>query len=153
MNQLLDILTPDNIIFGLTAKDKEEILQKLVQKAVDTDQISPEIQAEIYNSLLSRENSMSTGIGSGVAIPHCSVTLVKELKCIMAISKEGLDFEAIDNEPVHIFILLVVPKLQFQEHIRTLAQIAKTLNLKEERDKIIQANNYGEIVAALKDAP
>ena len=91
---------------------------------------------------------MSTGIGSGVAIPHCSVSLVDELKVVIGLSKEGIAFEAIDKMPVHIFILLIVPKNKFQEHIKTLALIAKTLNLKEERNKLIFAKCYEDILSA-----
>ena len=91
---------------------------------------------------------MSTGIGSCVAIPHCSVSLVEELKVVIGLSKEGIAFDAIDKMPVHIFILLIVPKNKFQEHIKTLALIAKTLNLKEERNKMIYSNNYEDILEA-----
>jgi PTS system fructose-specific IIA component len=95
---------------------------------------------------------MSTGIGSGVAIPHCSIGIVNELKVIIGLSKNGIEFDAIDKLPVHIFILLIVPKDKFQDHIKTLALIAKTLNLKEERDKFILSNSYEELISALKSA-
>jgi PTS system fructose-specific IIA component len=94
---------------------------------------------------------MSTGIGSGVAIPHCSVGIVDELKVVIGLSKNGIMFDAIDKQPVHIFILLIVPKEKFQDHIKTLALIAKTLNLKDERDKFIQSNSHSELISAFKN--
>ncbi|MBM9579168.1 PTS sugar transporter subunit IIA [Leptospira sp. 201903070] len=148
MNQLLTLLHPETVIFNLESGSKEEVISKLLQKAVDTHQIDPESKGEILESLLAREKSMSTGIGSGVAIPHCSVNLVDELKCVMGLNQEGMDFDSIDHQPVHIFILLIVPKTKFQEHIKTLAQIAKALNVKEDREKLIRSRSFEEIQKA-----
>ncbi|MDX1960623.1 MAG: PTS sugar transporter subunit IIA [Leptospiraceae bacterium] len=148
MNHLLDLISQENIIYDLNASSKEEVIRKLVSHAKETNLIEEYCFDDIIHSLMNREKSMSTGIGSGVAIPHCSVNTVKELKVVIGISKEGIPFESIDKLPVHIFILLIVPKDKFQDHIKTLALIAKTLNHKEEREKFIQSNNYEEIISA-----
>ncbi|UPO15674.1 PTS sugar transporter subunit IIA [Leptospira borgpetersenii] len=148
MNQLLTLLRPETIIFNLESGTKEEVISRLLQKAVDTRQIDAENKEEILESLLAREKSMSTGIGSGVAIPHCSVNLVDELKCVMGLNPSGIDFDSIDHQPVHIFILLIVPKTKFQEHIKTLGQIAKALNVKEDREKLIRSGSFEEIQKA-----
>lgn len=148
MNHLLELITPNNIIYDLKASDKESVIAHLVDHGVRIGSIAESASSEIITSLLNREKSMSTGIGSGVAIPHCSVSLVEDLKVVIGLSKEGIAFDAIDKMPVHIFILLIVPKNKFQEHIKTLALIAKTLNLKEERNKMIYSNSYDDILAA-----
>ncbi|EKQ84301.1 PTS sugar transporter subunit IIA [Leptospira kirschneri] len=148
MNQLLTLLQPETVIFNLESGSKEEVISKLLQKAIDTHQIDAENKEEILESLLAREKSMSTGIGSGVAIPHCSVNLVDELKCVMGLNPNGIDFDSIDHQPVHIFILLIVSKTKFQEHIKTLAQIAKALNVKEDREKLIRSGSFEEIQKA-----
>ncbi|GBF39138.1 PTS sugar transporter subunit IIA [Leptospira hartskeerlii] len=145
MNQLLALLKPETVIFEIEGSSKEEVINQLLQKAVDSTLIARDDRDLVYESLMAREKSMSTGIGSGVAIPHCSVNLVDELKCVMGLSRKGIDFDAIDHLPVHIFILLIVPKSKFQEHIKTLAQIAKTLNVKEDREKLILSKNFEEI--------
>lgn len=145
MNQLLALLKPETVIFEIEGSSKEEVIHQLLQKAVDSTLIARDDRDLVYESLMAREKSMSTGIGSGVAIPHCSVNLVDELKCVMGLSRKGIDFDAIDHLPVHIFILLIVPKSKFQEHIKTLAQIAKTLNVKEDREKLILSKNFEEI--------
>ncbi|MEI1278009.1 PTS sugar transporter subunit IIA [Leptospira venezuelensis] len=145
MNQLLALLKPETVIFEIEGSSKEEVINQLLQKAVDSTLIARDDRELVYESLMAREKSMSTGIGSGVAIPHCSVNLVDELKCVMGLSRKGIDFDAIDHLPVHIFILLIVPKSKFQEHIKTLAQIAKTLNVKEDREKLILSRNFEEI--------
>ncbi|EKP84791.1 phosphoenolpyruvate-dependent sugar phosphotransferase system, EIIA 2 [Leptospira interrogans serovar Grippotyphosa str. 2006006986] len=148
MNQLLTLLQPETVIFNLESGSKEEVISRLLQKAIDTHQIDTENKEEILEPLLAREKSMSTGIGSGVAIPHCSVNLVDELKCVMGLNPNGIDFDSIDHQPVHIFILLIVPKTKFQEHIKTLAQIAKALNVKEDREKLIRSGSFEEIQKA-----
>ncbi|EPG64484.1 PTS sugar transporter subunit IIA [Leptospira wolffii] len=145
MNQLLALLKPETVIFEIEGASKEEVISQLLRKAVDSGLIGSDDKDPVYESLLAREKSMSTGIGSGVAIPHCSVNLVDELKCVMGLSRKGIDFDAIDHLPVHIFILLIVPKSKFQEHIKTLAQIAKTLNVKEDREKLIHAQDFEDI--------
>ncbi|MCZ8344261.1 MAG: PTS sugar transporter subunit IIA [Leptospira sp.] len=148
MNQLLEILDPKNIIFDFDASSKEDAIRKMISHLVATQSLEAGHSEDIISSLLNREKSMSTGIGSGVAIPHCSVHYVDELKCAMAIAPEGIDFEALDNGLVQIFIMLIVPKNKFQDHIKTLALIAKTLNIPEEREKLIKAKNFQEIQQA-----
>jgi len=150
MNHLLDLITPNNIIYDFHAETKEDVLRKLVIFGTSRKLLDEKNTEELIESLLNREKSMSTGIGSGVAIPHCSIGIVNELKVIIGLSKNGIEFDAIDKLPVHIFILLIVPKDKFQDHIKTLALIAKTLNLKEERDKFILSNSYEELITALK---
>ncbi|HMV76596.1 MAG TPA: PTS sugar transporter subunit IIA [Leptospiraceae bacterium] len=148
MNHLLELVTRSNIVYNLQAESKEEVIRKLVEHACSIRLVSSEKADEIVYLLLEREKSMSTGIGSGVAIPHCSITGMNELKVVIGLSKEGISFEAIDKLPVHIFIMLIVPKEKFQDHIRTLALIAKTLNIREEREKFIHCQCYEEIISA-----
>ena len=71
---------------------------------------------------------MSTGIGFGIAIPHASCDAVDEVTACFGRSKAGIDFESLDGKPVHFIVLFLVPKDQFQTHLRTLAAIAKFLN-------------------------
>lgn len=151
MNHLRELVKKNNVLYNLVADSKEEVIQKLVRYGVENGILQVEFEKELIISLLNREKSMSTGIGSGVAIPHCSVSIVEELKVVVGISKSGISYDAIDKMPVQIFILLIVPKNQFQEHIKTLATIAKTLNMKEARDKFISANSYEELMSAFEE--
>jgi len=149
MNQLIELLSPERILFDFTATTKEEVIRKMIQHLVNIGSLDEKHGSDIITSLLNREKSMSTGIGSGVAIPHCSVSFVTELQCAMAIAPQGIEFESLDNQLVQIFIMLIVPKNKFQDHIKTLALIAKTLNIPEEREKIIRSKTYQEIVDTL----
>jgi fructose-specific phosphotransferase system IIA component len=150
MNHLLELITKENLIYDFQATSKEDVIRRLVEHGTSIDYFTSEHSQEIFTSLMNREKTMSTGIGSGVAIPHCSINLVDELRVVVAVSKEGIQFEAIDHQPVHIFIMLVVPKIKFQEHIKTLALIAKTLNIKEDREKFIGSGSYEELINLFK---
>ncbi|MCG9876474.1 MAG: PTS sugar transporter subunit IIA [Leptospiraceae bacterium] len=149
MNHLLEILNESNVIFDFHADSKESVIEQMVDHLVNNHTLDSSKRNEVIESLLQREKSMSTGIGSGVAIPHCSISVVDTLKSVMAISPQGIAFDSIDSNPVHIFILLIVPKSKFQEHIKTLAMIAKTLNQPDEREKIIQSKSLEEIKKVL----
>lgn len=152
MNHLLEIMNEKNVIFNFHAESKEDVIRKLVEHLVQIGELEESIKEEIIHLLMQREKSMSTGIGSGVAIPHCSTSLVENLKSVVAISPQGIEFDSIDGKLVQIFILLIVPKSKFQEHIKTLAMIAKTLNQPEERDKIIHSQSLDEIKRILVSA-
>ena len=86
-----------------------------------------------------RENSMSTGIGFGIGIPHASTELIGEVVAAFGRSRSGIDFDALDDQPVTLVVLFLVPQGQFQPHLRTLADIAKLLHRKEFRQALEEA--------------
>ena len=86
-----------------------------------------------------RESSMSTGIGFGIGIPHASTDLIPEVVGALGRSGKGINFDALDNQPVNLVMLFLVPQGQFQKHLHTLANIAKLLHIKEFRQELEQA--------------
>lgn len=88
-----------------------------------------------------REKSMSTGIGDEVAIPHASVPDVTETSAALCVLKKGIDFNAIDQKPVRIIMLMIMPKDQFQKHIQTLAAISKLLHSDSNRKAFLKAKD------------
>jgi mannitol/fructose-specific phosphotransferase system IIA component (Ntr-type) len=89
---------------------------------------------------------MSTGIGFGIAIPHASCDAVSEVVACFGRSNEGIDFESLDGKPVHFIVLFLVPKDQFQTHLRTLAAIAKFLNDPAVRKELGEATDAKSIL-------
>ena len=81
---------------------------------------------------------MSTGIGFGIAIPHCSSDRLDEVVAAFGRSSQGIEFDALDNAPVKFVVLFIVPKNQFQTHLRTLASIAKFLNDRSVRESLAE---------------
>ncbi len=101
---------------------------------------------EISAALKVREQTMSTGIGMGIAIPHASSPRVTSVLAAFGRSKAGIEFGSLDNVPVRFVVLFVVPKDQFQIHLRTLAAIAKFLNDRGVRERLASAESPGEIL-------
>ena len=95
---------------------------------------------------------MSTGIGFGIAIPHASSDRVEKVVAAFGRSSAGIEFDALDNAPVRFVVLFVVPKDQFQTHLRTLAAIAKFLNDRTVRERLGTAASAEQILAIFEDS-
>ena len=95
---------------------------------------------------------MSTGIGFGIAIPHCSSDRINDVVAAFGRSTTGIEFDALDSAPVKFVVLFIVPKNQFQTHLRTLASIAKFLNDRATRDKLANAKSTQEILSIFQNS-
>jgi mannitol/fructose-specific phosphotransferase system IIA component (Ntr-type) len=113
---------------------------------IETGHLDAAYREEAIAALRHREDTMSTGIGFGIAIPHASCDAVKEVTACFARSKAGVDFESLDEKPVHYIVLFLVPKDQFQTHLRTLAAIAKFLNDPVVRGELASAPDAAAIL-------
>jgi mannitol/fructose-specific phosphotransferase system IIA component (Ntr-type) len=136
---LADILSPAQIISEMRATDRWEAIEELIDHLVETGKIRNEDRASISNVVRKRENSMSTGIGFGIGIPHASTDLIHEVVGAFGRSSRGINFDALDNQPVKLVMLFLVPQGQFQKHLHTLANIAKLLHQNEFRQSLEQA--------------
>lgn len=134
-----DILTLDTILPELTAANRWEAIDELIQQLVNTTRIRPADREAIIAVVKKRESSMSTGIGFGIGIPHASTDLIHEVVGALGRSRKGIEFDALDNQPVNLVMLFLVPQGQFQKHLHTLASIAKLLHVKEFRQELEQA--------------
>lgn len=137
--ELSDILSKDQIITDLRAANRWEAIDELISNLVATGKIKPEHRDAIAAVVKKRESSMSTGIGFGIGIPHASTDLIYEVVGALGRSKTGVDFEALDNSPVNLVVLFLVPQGQFQKHLHTLANIAKLLHRADFRQALEQA--------------
>ncbi|MEL0639839.1 PTS IIA-like nitrogen regulatory protein PtsN [Pseudoalteromonas aliena] len=102
-------------------------------------------QQDILSALLNREKLGSTGIGRGIAIPHGRMNNVEEPLAVVLVSKTPINFDAIDNRPVDIFLALIVPDGDNQQHLKTLATIADKLNNKEFCKQLRTAKSDAEL--------
>lgn len=123
--KITEFLDVKGIHLDLRASEKQDILKELVDVLAEVKDIGD--KKLILKALLEREGLGSTGIGQGIAIPHGKTDKVKELISVLAISKQGVNFEALDGEPVYIFFLLVAPKDAAGPHLKALAQISRML--------------------------
>ena len=148
---LIESLFPDTIITDYKPSNRWDIIKYLVNLLVKNGQLSGELADSITKALIEREKSMSTGIGKGIAIPHCVIDQIEEPKIAMAILPKGINFEAIDDEPVQIIILLLSPKSKMQLHVKNLAAIAKFMNNDQLKDKLISLKDSSEIKKFITD--
>ncbi len=148
---LLENLKKHNILVKPAAKNRWEIIEEMIDLAVKNRELSPEDAEPIKSALIEREKSMSTGIGNGVAIPHCSTSKVSNIVTVIATMPKGLNFDSIDNEPVRIVILLIVPKEKLSQHIKTLASIAKMMSDSDLREKLLEQKTADSILKTLKN--
>jgi mannitol/fructose-specific phosphotransferase system IIA component (Ntr-type) len=147
-----DILDPDRIVTDLRAADRWQAIDELIDVLVRTGHIKPEHRDAIAAVVRKREQSMSTGIGFGIGIPHASTELIHEVIGAFGRSKKGVQFDALDNQPVNLVMLFLVPQGQFQKHLHTLANIAKLLHNKEFRLALENAPDAAAMMAIIRGA-
>jgi mannitol/fructose-specific phosphotransferase system IIA component (Ntr-type) len=134
-----DFLSPAQIVARMEASDRWAAIDELIEKLIETGKIKAENREPIAAVVKKRESSMSTGIGFGIGIPHASTDLIHEVTGAFGRSSSGINFDALDNQPVKLVMLFLVPQGQFQRHLHTLASIAKLLHRKEFRQSLEDA--------------
>jgi mannitol/fructose-specific phosphotransferase system IIA component (Ntr-type) len=148
-----DLLTAEQIIPEMTATERWPAIVELIDLLLKLGKIKQDDRESILASLKQREETMSTGIGFGIAIPHCSSDRLTEVVAAFGRSSAGIEFDALDNAPVKFVVLFIVPKNQFQTHLRTLASIAKFLNDRSVRENLGKATSREEILAIFRADP
>ena len=150
---LASLLSENQIIPDMVATDRWQAIEEMVSCLVTTGHLESSRKEEAVAALSHREETMSTGIGFGIAIPHASCDAVQEVIACFGRSSGGIDFESLDGKPVHFIVLFLVPKDQFHTHLRTLAAIAKFLNDPSVRNELATAADATSIlqVFARKD--
>lgn len=122
--ELIDLITPNCVIPRMRATSKKQALQELARKGAD---ISGLEQREIFDVLLERERLGTTGVGSGIAIPHGKHDGLKGLVGVFARAEKPLDFDAVDGAPVDLMFLLLAPRSAGADHLKALARISRAL--------------------------
>src|SRR4026209_1577509 len=148
---LADILGPAQIIPEMQASNRWEAIDELINHLVASGKIKPENRDQIATVVKKRETSMSTGIGFGIGIPHASTDLIYEVVGAFGRSRKGINFDALDNQPVRLVMLFLVPQGQFQKHLHTLANIAKLLHKAEFRPGLDQAPDAEGMLRVIKE--
>lgn len=151
--KLAQLLETDQIFLDMKAVDHWPAIMELVDHLVEIQKIPASQRERVMNSLKTREEQVSTGIGSGVAIPHAFSDELDEVVAIFGRSKAGIEFESIDNAPVHFIILFIVPSKDYHLHLKTLAAIAKMFTNSEIRRQLRAAETREDILHILDSKP
>jgi PTS system nitrogen regulatory IIA component len=141
--KIAEFLSPQAVIPDLTGKSKPEVLRELSQAL---SRSSPALKPErLLEVLQEREKLGSTGIGEGVAIPHGKLAGLGGLQAAFGVSREGLDFDAIDGRPTHLFFALVAPENSAGVHLKALARISRLFKNASFRASILEAPTAEDI--------
>jgi mannitol/fructose-specific phosphotransferase system IIA component (Ntr-type) len=146
-----DILAREQIVPELQASNRWEAIDELLNTLVVCGKIKAEHRQAIAAVVKKRETSMSTGIGFGIGIPHASTDLIGDVVGALGRSRKGVNFDALDNQPVNLVMLFLVPQGQFQKHLHTLANIAKLLHKKEFRQALEEAADAEAMYKIIQD--
>jgi mannitol/fructose-specific phosphotransferase system IIA component (Ntr-type) len=149
---LPEILNVEQIVPRLAATDRWAVIDQLIDVLVRTHKIRPDDREMVRKAVKDRETSKSTGIGYGIALPHASVGCIQDVVAVFGRPAQGVDFQALDNQPVRMCLLFLTPQGQFQKHLVLLSSVARFLSNKDNRQKLEAAQSAEEILAIFRSA-
>jgi PTS system nitrogen regulatory IIA component len=147
--KLTDLISENCTLCSVPANSKKRILEILCEKAAESfDNINT---YTLLESLMTREKMGSTGIGNGIAIPHGRLSQSNEVLVVIATTETPIQFDAIDNRPVDIFIALFFPEDNCQQHLTTLQSIAKTFSDKQICKQVRKCQSNAQLFSLLNN--
>jgi PTS system fructose-specific IIC component/PTS system nitrogen regulatory IIA component len=123
---LSDVFPPESIKIGLESEDKDEVFEEMVDHFCRGKKLS--VRKEILQAIRERESKMSTGIQKGIAVPHGKTDALDGIYGILGISHKGIDYDALDGQPVYILFMLLAPEKDSEQHLRLLKRLAGFLD-------------------------
>lgn len=138
-----EVLKESCVIADLQGKTKKDVLLELVGTLKKANLLKNE--REVVSVILEREKLGSTGIGDGVAIPHGKLKDIGNILCVFGRSREGVDFESVDQKPAHIFFLLLAPENSASLHLKMLSRISKLLRDTSFRKRLMEQDNARDL--------
>ncbi len=142
--RITDLLTTESIDLNFKVNSKSEAINHLVDLMYSTGNISDK---EVYKSaILAREDLSTTGIGEGIAIPHAKTSAVKKATLVAAVSKDGVDYKALDEAPSHLFFMIAAADGANNTHLDVLSRLSTILMDAKFREKLIHANSPQEFL-------
>jgi PTS system nitrogen regulatory IIA component len=146
--EIADLITPKSVIAQLRVTSKKQALQELAKRAAALTGVG---DRAIYDVLLERERLGSTGIGSGIAIPHGKLKGLTRLYGVFARLERPIPFEAIDEQPVDLIFMLLAPEEAGADHLKALARISRLLRDRAMCEKLRGTDNADALYALLSD--
>ncbi len=135
--EISDLLQSDSVVI-LKSSSKKQVLQELAKKAASLTGLS---ERKVFDTLLERERLGTTGVGSGIAIPHGKLPELKKLHGVFARLEKPVDFESIDDRPVDLVFLLLAPEQAGADHLKALARVSRLLRDADNCEKLRGAVN------------
>jgi PTS system nitrogen regulatory IIA component len=150
--KLLDIIVPNAIIPDLASAERDEAIAEIVKALVDAGALSPELQDEFVKAIIKREKRGSTGFGHGVAVPHVKHSAISRMAVAVGISRGGIEFNALDKQPVYSIFLLLSPEDKPEDHLDAMEAIFGNLSQETFRRFLRQASSVEDVMTLLEEA-
>lgn len=147
--KISDILSADVIAVNMDVADKEDAIKKIIDLSAKSDKILD--LDKVTHTIYEREKLVSTGVGKGFAIPHGKTDAISDVVAAFAITKEPIDFDSIDGEPVRFIFLLIGKENLLNTHIKLLSRISRLMNKDEFRETLLDANTSEDVLKIFRD--
>lgn len=145
--KLLDFILTDALIPELKSTERDEVIAELVDAAVAAKGVPKNLRDTLVEEIIRREKHGSTGFGKGVAVPHVKHEKIKKMSAAIGVSQKGVDFNALDKEPVYSVVLLLSPIDQPDQHLQAMENIFSNL----QKDNFRRFLRQSDSVEAIKD--
>jgi len=142
--KLSKFCSEDLITFDLKTSAKEDVIRELVELAAKSNLVKD--ADELLRDVIDRENLVTTGVGYGVAFPHAKTRATKGIVICFGRSDDGVDFDAMDHRPVHLFFLIAAPEDAIGAHLNVMARLSYIMRSEENRQKMMDVTSPGELL-------
>lgn len=141
------VFSSEAINVKLQSEDKDEVFEELVEQLVG---VCPELDRSVaLNAILEREQKMTTGILPGIAVPHARINSVDRIYGVVGVSKRGIDYDSLDQKPVHLFFLLISPVDDCEQHLKVISQLSQLLKTPGFCDDILAQDNAAGVYSVI----
>ena len=147
--KISDILKKEHIIKELNSCDKKNVLDELSSFLEDEGEITN--KESLLAALIEREKLGSTGIGENIAIPHAKISEIDKIITVFGRSKNGVEFESLDQKPVNFIFLVIAPENSTGQHLKALARISRLFKNPSLRESVLRTNEADQIYSILVD--
>lgn len=150
--KLSELVRKGTIVSRLTSVDRDEAIAEIMDALVAAGVVKPELRKDLAEAVLERERRGSTGFGKGVAVPHVKHAKIPHMAAAIALSENGVDFNALDKQPVYSIFLLLSPAERPEEHLQAMEVIFKNLSQDKFRRFLRQSASDEDVRTLLEDA-
>lgn len=150
--KLSELVAERAIVPELQATQRDDVVSELVDALIAAGAAEASLREELIRKVLDREHRGSTGFGKGVAVPHVKHNSVTKMAAAIGLSSRGVDFNALDKQPVYSVFLLLSPESRPEDHLQAMEAIFKNLSNETFRRFLRQASGVAEVVTLLDEA-
>lgn len=150
--KLSQIVRPGAVVARLSSPERDKVIAELIDALINSGAADASLRPELLGRVLERERRGSTGFGKGVAVPHVKHKSVRQMSAAIGLAPGGIDFNAMDRQPVYTVFLLLSPEDQPDDHLRAMEVIFKHLSQETFRRFLRQAQTADDVMTLIEEA-